>query len=130
MTQSELSSLTDIPGRTIRYYEEKGIIPVPDRAANGYRDYKMSLVPRLKFIKNAQKLGFSLREIKELSEMKISPEASCKSVHDKAMEKILDIEIRIAELIRIKDALNKFTGFCRPEKSAEECEFLHLLEKE
>ena len=129
MNRSKLASLVDIPGRTIRYYEEKGIIPVPDRSANGYRDYNMSLVPRLKFIKNAQKLGFSLAEIKELSDMKISPEMSCESVHGKANRKIMDIEAKIKELNRIKEALNKFTMFCSPDKRIEECEFLHLLEE-
>ena len=84
MTRNKLANLTDIPGRTIQYYEEKGIIPVPDRTANGYRDYNESLVTRLKFIKNAQKLGFSLGEIKELTDMKITPDMSCESVHEKA----------------------------------------------
>ena len=128
MTRSKLANLTDIPGRTIRYYEEKGFIPVPDRTANGYRDYKESLVPRLKFIKNAQKLGFSLREIKELADIKIIPDMSCESVHEKAKSKILDIEVKIIELTRIKDALNRFTRYCSPYKGIEECEFLHLME--
>jgi len=95
MTRNKLANLTDIPGRTIRYYEEKGIIPVPDRTANGYRNYNESLVTRLKFIKNAQKLGFSLGEIKELA--------------------------------RIKDALNRFTQYCSPNKGIEECELLSIF---
>ena len=129
MTRSELSRLADIPGRTIRYYEERGIIPPPKRRANGYREYDKTIITLLNFIKNAQKLGFSLHEIMELSEMKISPGASCETIHTKASEKIQDIEKRIAELLRIKDALIRFTGFCQPGKSAEECEFIHLLEQ-
>jgi len=129
MNRSKLASLTDIPGRTIRYYEEKGFIPVPDRTANGYRDYNESLVTRLKFIKNAQKLGFSLGEIKELADMEIVPGSSCESVYQKAQSKIEDIDIKITELNRIKNALGKFTIHCKPGRSIEECEFLHLLEE-
>jgi len=129
MTRSKLASLTDIPGRTIRYYEEIGIIPEPDRTANGYRDYNESLIPRLTFIKNAQKLGFSLGEIKELADMKVVPGSSCESVHQKAQSKIKDIDIKITELNRIKNALEVFTQHCSPDKGVGECEFLNLLEE-
>ena len=129
MTRNRLASLTDMPGRTIRYYEEKGIIPAPDRTANGYRDYNESLIPRLKFIKNAQKLGFSLGEIKELADMEVVPGSSCESVHQKAQSKIDDIDIKITELHRIKNALERFTQHCSPDKGIGECEFLHLLEE-
>ncbi|MDA3940635.1 MAG: MerR family DNA-binding protein [Spirochaetia bacterium] len=129
MNRSRLASLTDIPGRTIRFYEDKGFIPVPNRTANGYRDYDKNMVPLLKFIKNAQQLGFSLAEIKELSNMKVVSGSSCESVHKKAEQKIEDINRKISELYRIKDALSKFTQHCSLGKGIKECEFLHLLEK-
>lgn len=128
MTRGEISRLTDIPARTIRFYEDKRIIPIPERDPNGYRNYDRSIVSRLKFIKNSQQLGFSLTEIKELADMKIDPEMSCESVHEKAKSKILNIELKITELHRIKDALNRFTMYCSPEKGIEECEFLSFLE--
>ncbi len=128
MTRGEISRQTDISARTIRFYEDKGIIPMPKRGSNGYRIYDKSMIPRLKFIKNTQQLGFSLIEIKELSEMKITPDMSCESVHQKAIGKITDIENKIIELNHIKDALNRFTMYCSPEKGIEECEFLNLLE--
>ena len=80
MNRSNLASLTYIPGRTIRFYKDKGIISAPNSAANGYRDYDTSMVPLLKFIKNAQQLGFSLAEIKELSNMKVAPDSSLSSI--------------------------------------------------
>lgn len=58
MTRGEISRQTEISARTIRFYEEKGIIPIPERTANGYRNYDSSMIPRLKFIKNAQRLDF------------------------------------------------------------------------
>lgn len=128
MTRGEISSQTDISARTIRFYEDKGIIPMPERDPNGYRNYDRSIISRLKFLKNAQQLGFSLSEIKELTDMKIVPDMSCESVHEKAKSKILDIENKIKELARIKDALNRFTIYCSPGKGIEECEFLHLME--
>ncbi len=129
MTKGTLSQLTGVSSRTIRFYEEKGVIPVPGKRANGYRDYDSTTVEQLKFIRNAQKLGFSLKEIKELSEMKIAPGSSCETVHKKALQKIRDIEHRIAELNRIMNALKKFSTFCSPGRGVEECRFLHLLEK-
>ncbi len=128
MTRGEISKQADISARTIRFYEDKGIIPIPEREPNGYRNYDSSIIPRLKFIKNAQQLGFSLTEIKELADMKIVPDMSCESAHAKAKSKILDIEVKINELTRIKDALDRFTRYCSPGKGIEECEFLNLLE--
>ena len=128
MTRGEISRKADISARTIRFYEDKGIIPIPERDSNGYRNYNDSILSRLKFIKNTQQLGFSLVEIKDLADMKISPKMSCESVHEKANSKIIDIEAKIKELNRIKDALHKFTMFCSPDKGIEECEFLHLME--
>ena len=128
MTRGEISRKTDISARTIRFYEDKGIIPIPERDPNGYRNYHNSILSRLKFIKNVQKLGFSLSEIKELADMKIVPGMSCESVHEKAKSKILDIKNKIKELDRIKNALTQFTRYCSPEKGIEECEFLHLME--
>lgn len=128
MTKGEISRLTNISTRTIRFYEDREIIPIPIREANGYRNYDRSIISRLKFIKNAQQLGFSLAEIKELADMKIDPEMSCESVHEKAKSKILNIELKITELHRIKDALNRFTMYCSPEKRIEECDFLSFLE--
>ncbi len=129
MTRGTLSKLSGVSSRTIRFYEEKGFIPLHAKRDNGYRDYDSTAVEQLKYIKNAQRLGFSLKEIKELSEMKIAPGSSCETVHKKAMQKIRDIEQRIAELNRIMNALKKFTTFCSPGKSVDECRFLQLLEK-
>ncbi len=128
MTRGEVSRQTNISARTIRFYEDRGIIPVPERDPNGYRNYNISIITRLKFIKNAQQLGFSLSEIKELSNMKISSNMSCESVHQKAVLKISDINNKIDELNKIKDALKLFTQYCSPKKGIEECEFLHLME--
>lgn len=128
MTRGEISRQTDISARTIRFYEDKGIIPMPKRGPNGYRIYDKSMIPGLKFIKNTQQLGFSLIEIKELSEMKITPDMSCESAHQKAIGKITDIENKIIELNHIKDALNRFTQYCSPGIGIGECEFIHLME--
>ncbi len=128
MTRNEVSMETGIAPRTIRYYEEKGFIPSPRRMPNGYRNYNSSIVERLKFIKNAQALGFSLREIRELSDMKITPGASCETIHREAQRKIREVEIKILELNRIREALESFSRRCAPGKSTEECAFLHFLE--
>jgi MerR family transcriptional regulator, copper efflux regulator len=129
MTRGKLSEITGINSRTIRFYEDKGIIPTPPRDTNGYRNYDDSMVVRLHFIKNAQNIGFSLEEIKELAEMKITPGMSCESVHKRASLKIQDVENKINELERIKDGLIKFTRFCSPGKNISDCQFITLLEK-
>jgi MerR family copper efflux transcriptional regulator len=73
---------------TVRFYEREGLLEQPARRASGYRIYELDAVDRLRFIKQAQRLGFTLREIKELFALKLDPAATRSQVRERAEAKI------------------------------------------
>ena len=73
ITTSELARQSDVNLETIRYYERKGLLPKPPRSTSGYRQFSRDSVRRVRFIKRAQELGFSLKEIQELLALRIAP---------------------------------------------------------
>jgi len=88
MTIGKVASGAGVNLQTVRYYERRGLLPRPPRAASGYRQYDANAVARLRFIKRAQDLGFSLAEIGELLELRIEHGAACAAVEARAREKI------------------------------------------
>ena len=85
---------------TIRFYERQGLLAAPIRKDSGYRLYPEHVLGRIRFIKRAKELGFSLREIKELLELRRNSSAPCEDVCAKAQAKIANIEGKIAMLTK------------------------------
>lgn len=85
---------------TIRFYEREGLLEHPARSASGYRKYPPEAVARLRLIRQAKELGFSLNEIKKLFALRVAPGKSCSDVRARAERKIADIDQRIAALDR------------------------------
>src|SRR5439155_12378390 len=83
---------------TIRYYERRGLLPKPPRTPAGYRTFDAAALRRLRFIKQAQALGFSLKEIKELLALRVDPRTSCADVRRRAEAKIADVEAKLRVL--------------------------------
>ena len=113
---------------TIRYYEREGLIAAPARSASGYRHYQPDVVARLRFIRQAKDLGFSLSEIRELLALKVATGKSCADVKARAEHKITDIEQRIAKLNRMKRALAKLATACSGRGPTSECPILEAME--
>ncbi len=128
-TIGKLARQAGVNIETVRYYERVGLLPEPERSDSGYRQYSKEYSQQLKFIKNAQKLGFSLKQIKELLSLKVVPGSSCADVKKKAEQKIEEIEAKIIELKRIKTALIELSGKCDANLSARECRILEVLSK-
>lgn len=97
---------------TVRYYERQGLIPPPPRRESGYREYPEGTTKRIRFIKRAQELGFSLKEVAELLALQVGPETTCGEIRKVAEAKITDIEGKIRALQSMKDALTKLAGAC------------------
>src|SRR5438874_8589747 len=97
---------------TVRFYEREGLLQEPARKESGYRQYPEGVVARLRFIKRAKELGFSLREIKELMALRFDPATTCADVKRRAEAKITDIEIKIRHLERMRKALLKLVASC------------------
>ena len=113
---------------TVRYYEREGLLEKPARTASGYRHYRPDVVARLRFIRQAKELGFSLREIKELLSLRVEAGRSCADVRARAERKIADIDGRIAALRRMKAALAKLAIACSGRGPTSECPILDALE--
>ncbi|MFT7684865.1 MAG: MerR family Zn(II)-responsive transcriptional regulator of zntA [Candidatus Azotimanducaceae bacterium] len=126
----DLSKRTEVNNETLRFYETKGLLEEPRRSEAGYRLYTESVVARVNFIVRAKKLGFSLKEITELLSLRVDKEDStCGEVKILASKKLEDIEEKILELNRMRDALNRITlACCGGEESAVHCTILNSLE--
>ena len=113
LTIGELARQAHISVETIRYYERRGLIPPPPRRPSGYRQYPHDTVTRIRFIKQAQQLGFSLREIRELLALRLDPNTTCENLRVRAEAKLVDIEDRLESLQRMREALMRLIEQCR-----------------
>jgi len=113
---------------TVRFYEREGLITPLARSASNYRLYAADGIIRLRFIKRAKTLGFSLREIKELLFLRSDPGATKEDVKEQIEEKIDDIKQRIKDLKKIQKTLETLDACCDGHGSAEKCPILAALE--
>jgi MerR family mercuric resistance operon transcriptional regulator len=130
LTVGELARRGKVNLETIRYYERRGLLPKPPRSASGYRLFSPESVRRIRFIKRAQELGFSLKEIKELLALQVSADGTSADVRERAEAKIADIEERIKTLRSMKKALERLTSACCGQGSVSECPILESLSSE
>ena len=101
MQIKELSDNTGLQDKTIRYYEEVGVLPPPKRLPNGYRDYGETDVERVKFVAGLRRLDFSLDDVSEILAMRDRGDAPCRVVLSLMAEKADEISQRIVELSRL-----------------------------
>src|SRR3954451_20796962 len=94
---------------TVRFYEREGLLDEPARRASGYRQYAEEAIDRLRFIRRAKQLGFTLREIKGLLALRLDAGAERADVRRHAEAKIADIDAKIADLARMREALVRLT---------------------
>jgi DNA-binding transcriptional MerR regulator len=112
MTASKLAGLAGIGVESIRFYERKGVLPRPRRSASGYRLYTPDDARRVLFIKRAQDLGFTLREVKEFFALQVTSRNKCADVKNRTDRKILEIEAKIKDLRRMARTLAKLAAAC------------------
>ncbi len=116
--------------QTIHYYEREGLLPRPPRTASNYRVYSQGAVRRVRFIKRAQELGFTLRDIKELLALRAAPRICCADVRQQATAKLQDIEEKIGTLQGMRKALTKLIGECSGKGPITQCPILEALDSE
>jgi MerR family transcriptional regulator, copper efflux regulator len=129
-TIGELAKQANVHVETLRYYERRGIIPKPRRTIANYRLYSPDSLRQVKFIKQAQGLGFSLKEIKKLLALRATPRARCADIRAYASQKIEDIDAKIHSLARMRKALQNLMNECSGKGPATECPILESLESE
>ena len=128
MLLSEAASASGVNVETIRYYERRGLLPRPPRTRSGYRQFSPEAVRRVRFIKRAQELGFSLREIKDLLALRLDPDTDCADVRRRAVAKSADIDRKIRDLRRMKKALDRLAAACPGRGAASACPILEGLD--
>src|SRR2546422_3746232 len=112
LTVGRTASLAEVGIPTMRFYERAGLLPKPPRTTANYRLYPEETVTRIRFIRRAQQLGFTLKEIKDLLELRVSRRTSCAQVRSHAQNKMADIGKRIRSLRQMKRALTKLAHEC------------------
>ena len=128
LTIGQVAAAAAVNIQTIRYYERRGLVATPRRAASGYRQYGEDAVTRLRFIKHAQELGFSLKEIQELLALRVRHGAACDLVERKTRQKIELVERKIRDLERIRETLHQLAAACAARRPTDDCPILEALE--
>jgi len=124
----EVAKQAGVNLQAIHYYERRGLLPKPPRTGSNYRAYPEEAVLRVRFIKRAQELGFSLKEISELLSLSAAPRAKCADVLKRSKEKVQDIDEKIATLRRMRTALCKLMEECEGALPISECPILESLD--
>lgn len=129
LTIKRVADATGLGVETLRFYEREGIIAPPPRSASGYRHYPAETVQRLRFVRRAKELGFSLKEIRELLSLSENDDATAGDFKRLALHKLAEVEERIRDLTRIRDGLATLSEEC-PGGGAETgcCPILGALE--
>jgi len=128
LTIGQVATAADVNVQTIRYYERRGLVATPRRTASGYRQYTDDAVARLRFIKHAQELGFSLQEIQELLGLRVRHGAACDAVERKTRKKIDFVQQKIRDVQRMKRTLERLAAACAVRRPTAECPILEVLE--
>ena len=118
---SELMEATNLGRETLRFYENKGLIHDVPRTEAGYRLYPKSVVEIVSFIKDAQEVGFTLKEIKELIELQLTSLATCGDVSPILNKKLTSIENEIAALKKKEVLLQKLSTNCEKQFNSTPC---------
>lgn len=131
LTIGQLAKTSEVNVETVRFYERRGLIPKAPRRASGYRLFSEKDVDRIRFIKHAKALGFTLDEIGELLALKVGPKATCGDVTERIASKLADVERKIITLHRIKQTLMKLKKACKkPNVPSKDCPILESLDTE
>jgi len=128
LTIGRLAKQARVNRETVRYYEQRRLLPRPSRSAAGYRVFSDDAVRRLRFIRHAKMLGFSLEEIKDLLALRIHSIDTCERVRERTQTKIADIEGKIETLQRMKDSLSELITACSRRRKTDECPILDCLD--
>ncbi len=128
MTISKAAREAEVGVETIRFYERKGLIDQPPKPRGpGFREYPIATVQRIVFIRQAQEIGFSLREIEELLSLRADPTADCSDMRDRAAAKLKEVDRKIARLSDIRGALKELVAACPGRGALRTCTILGSL---
>lgn len=126
LTIGVLAETAGVNVETIRFYQRKGLMQEPDRPVGGIRRYGEADLARLRFIKSAQRLGFSLDEVADL--LKLEDGAHCTEARMQAEHKLADVRARLVDLQRIEGALQDLVERCCATRGRVKCPLIETLQ--
>ena len=130
MKIGELAKRSGVAIDTVRYYEREGLLPQAQRLASGYRSYDASDLRRLQFVRRAKALGFTLPEIRELLALSHQAGEDMAAMKAAALQKLAEVDARIAELSRIGQGLRALVNACPGHGTMASCPILNALLEE
>lgn len=130
LTIGQLAKAGGVRVQTVRYYERRNLLLPTSRLPSGYRLYNEEALKRLCFIKNAQALGFTLREIDGLLNLRVGSTARCRDVQHTAQAKLATVEAKIRDLEALARALRTLIRSCRAGQPTDPCPILASLESQ
>ena len=125
LTIGRLARAAGVNVETVRYYQRRGLLAEPDRPPNGIRRYSEDSVKRIRFIKRAQELGFTLAEIANL--LALEDGRSCRETRELAGRKLAIVESRLADLRRLRGTLRELIGRCDSSRGKVSCPIISVL---
>lgn len=127
LRSGQLAREAGVHVETLRFYEKRGLLPVPPRRLSGYREYPEDAVNVVRFIQRAQALGFSLQETRELLDLREVPRATCGDVVNLAGHKIQQIDDKLRDLRRMRRALSRLLRECTGNAPISRCAIIESL---
>jgi len=119
LTIGHLAKLAHINVETIRFYQKKGLIQEPEKPIQGYRIYPSETLTQLVFIQRAKLVGFTLAEIKKL--LMLGEDCDCNEARKMAQQKLMMVNEKLNDLLRIKDSLENYIHHCDSNKQVDKC---------
>ena len=123
----EVARRAGVNVETLRFYEREGILAEPPRRMSGYREYPPETVDLIRFVKRAQELGFSLKESRELLDLRKVPRRASKNVRRLVQEKVGEIDHKIRDLEAMRQALGDLLCACEDRGTASDCPIIESL---
>lgn len=128
MRIGQLARATGVAVDTVRFYERHGLLAAAARRSSNYRDFPPEAVARLRFIREAKELGFTLREIRAFLALRVTERTDCRAMEARVRRKIDEIEARIGRLRLMQQSLAALIEDCRRHRPTGECGVLRSLE--
>ncbi|HVL75896.1 MAG TPA: Hg(II)-responsive transcriptional regulator [Noviherbaspirillum sp.] len=125
LTIGAFAAAANVNVETIRFYQRKGLLQRPTKPLGGIRRYAQADVERVRFVKSAQRLGFSLDEIGEL--LRLEDGMHCEEASTLAEHKLTEIHKKVEDLTRMKAALSALVGACHAKKDEVSCPLISAL---
>jgi MerR family copper efflux transcriptional regulator len=128
MTISQAARAAGVGVETVRFYERRNLVMRPSKPPDGgFRRYPPETIEQIRFIRQAQRLGFSLREIEELLSLRADPASDCGQVRERAVAKLSDVQRKIDELQRFRRALKELIAACPGHGALRACSIMEAL---